>query len=113
MIDVVPSRDLLQRLKCLLPAFGMLAGFCQLLGREFTNQGEVPVAQRQKSGKGLVGVVRFVSCRPRVLIEWLDRVVVESKRLPIAEPKSQIAIRQMNDDLPGAPLSRRNRLIDP
>src|SRR6266496_4132148 len=90
----------------------MLARLCILLRRQRTNQRQVPVAQRGKSSERLFGTVRRVSLRPQVLIEGLNRVVVECKRLTIAETECQLTIRQMDNDLPGAPLAESNRLVD-
>ena len=51
------------------------------------------------------GVEPRVATRPQVLIKRLGLVVVFDERLPKTEPESQLAIRQMRQNLPSGPLA--------
>ena len=108
----MPGADLNQSSECFLSSFGVLARACELFRRERADQGKVPIAQCNEGGERLLGVINCISLRPQVLIEGLDGVIVERKRLPISEAKRKVAIRQMSDDLARAPLSGRDRLVD-
>ena len=72
---------------------------------QFLNQRQVPATQGRKGVQSLGGIVSRVAAGPFVLIERLNRVIVLCQRLAIGESKSQLTIRQMNQNFAGAPFS--------
>src|SRR5215813_6494903 len=112
MIDVMPGTDFDQRSQRFLAALRMAAWFCELIGSQRSDERQVPITQRRKRRKRLPGIVSIVVAGPQILIERLHGVIVKRESLTVAKTEGQIAICQMSDDLPRAPLSRRDRLID-
>jgi len=105
MVQIVATHSFDHNPQCHIAAFGMVKGFIQIHGREPCDQRQIPFANRGECGERGMRVIAPVGCGPIVLIERLDDVAILGQSLPQPERKYDLAIREMTEYVPDAPLA--------
>src|ERR1700730_8791143 len=75
------------------------------------DQCDVPVADGSAYVYSRTRLESSIGGSPLVLVEGLDHVMRLGQSLPQTERKGQLGIRQMTQNLPGAPLSRSKGVL--
>jgi len=105
MIQIVATHGFDHCLQCHIAAFGMVQWLVKVPGPEPRDQRQIPLPKRGECGQRRTSVIALISCGPVVLIEGLDDVTVLRKSLPQPERKYNLAVGEMTEYVPDAPLA--------